>query len=372
VVPDPGLTPEEPGVGESAFPQPLYPPAPYPQAEYPVPPGYPPAPPGYPLVPPYPAAPGHPPVFVRVPKPEPLPVELREYHQFYRAPANRWWKPLVAILMFAAIWVLSSIVPVGVAMLWDYLHTGALPKDESALGTPAMFVANNVSVALAIPAAVLSSWAVYRQRPRWLSSIVGHFRWTIFWRFMAIAGGVMAVAAVFEAVLSGGFGQLSWNPYSLFLILSILITTPFQAAGEEYGTRGLVARSVGSWFSNRWVGLVVSILVSSVVFMLLHGAGEPWLNAYYLLVGVTFSVLVWRTGGLEAAIALHVCNNLVSEFTLPFSPDAVAHLFERQAGSAGVETLIPMGVTALVAGLLLWQSSRLGLPRATAPAGPAE
>lgn len=365
MVPDPGLRPDEPVGGEPAFPQPLYPPAPYPQAGYPMPPGYPP-------VPPYPVTPGYPPAFVRAPKPEPLPVELREYHQFYRAPANRWWKPLVAVLMFVAIWFVASIVPVVVAVFWDYLQGRGLPKDESALGTPAMFVANNVSVALAIPSALLSSWAVYRQRPRWLSSVVGRFRWPIFWRFMAIAGGVLIVAAVVEAELTGGFGELSWNPYSLFLIISILITTPFQAAGEEYGTRGLLARSVGSWFSNRWVGLVVSILVSSVVFMLLHGAGEPWLNAYYLLVGVAFSVLVWRTGGLEAAIAMHICNNLVSEFTLPFSPDALTHLFDRQAGSAGVETLIPMGVTALVAGLLLWQSSRLGLPRATAPAGPAE
>jgi len=350
---------------EPAIGQPFYPPPPYPQSGYPQGPGYPPAPPlsvpaGYQLV------------AVRPPKPEPLPVDLREYHQFYRAPANRWWKPLVAVLMFTAIWFLSAILPVGAAMVWDYLHTGTFPADEAALATPAMFVANNVSIALAIPSAVLTSWAVYRQRPRWLSSVAGRFRWRIFWRFMAIAGAVMIVATVVEAELSGGFGELSWNSSSLFLIISILITTPFQAAGEEYGMRGLLARSVGSWFSNRWVGLVVSILVSSVVFMLLHGAGEPWLNAYYLLVGAAFSVLVWRTGGLEAAIAMHVCNNLVAEFNLPFSADALTHLFDRQAGSVGAEALIPMGVTALVAGLLLWQSSRLGLARATAPAGPAE
>lgn len=352
------------------------PPAPAPMPEfsyYPPPPpppvwnnGFPPPPPVGDYAGPY----GYPAYAVAAPKPEPLPVEPREYQEFYRAPAFRWWKPLAAIAVFFVAWFLLSIPGVVVALLWD--SKGTFPVSAEAMNTPAMFAANNVSIALAIPVALLTHWLFYRQRPRWLSSIVGGFRWGLFGRFTAITAVGLLLMFGIETALTGGIGELTWNSTSLFLLLTVVLTTPFQAAGEEYMMRGLVFRSVASWFRHRWLGLVVGIAVNAVIFMLLHGAGDPWLIAYYLLVAVVFSVLVWRTGGLEAAIAMHVVNNVVGEMMLPFQPDAFAHLFDRQAGVAGPETLIQMGVTVLVAAALLWQASRLKLLRANAPAALAQ
>ncbi len=300
-------------------------------------------------------------------KAEPLPVEPREYHQFYRAPAFRWWKPLAAIpLYIAAVVVVSVVVVVGLIVV--VLASGQqLPTSERDYPPEVIFTLNNVLIALAMPLAMLISWWVYRQRPRWLSSISGGFRWRIFWPFLGIAAVGIALASVVQAQLTGGFGELTWTSTSLALILVIVFTTPFQCAAEEYAMRGLLFRSVGSWFANRWVGLVVAIVVNSVAFMFLHGAGDPWLNAFYVVVGATFSILTWRTGGLEAAVAMHIANNVISEALLPFQPDSLAHIFDREAGVAGPEVLIQIGVTALVAALLLWQSSRLGLRRATAP-----
>ncbi|MBA3020776.1 CPBP family intramembrane glutamic endopeptidase [Propionicimonas sp.] len=322
-------------------------------------------PPGY--VQPYWGTPGMAPLPVVPAKAEPLPVEPREYQQFYRAPAFRWWKPLLAIPLYMVTVALVAIVVV-IALIIVVLASGQqLPTSETDYPPEVMFTLNNVLIALGMPLAMLISWWVYRQRPRWLSSISGGFRWRIFWPFLGIAGVGIALATVAQAQLSGGFGELTWTSTSLALILVIVFTTPFQCAAEEYAMRGLLFRSVGSWFGNRWVGLVVAIVVNSVAFMFLHGAGDPWLNAFYVVVGVTFSILTWRTGGLEAAVAMHIANNVISEALLPFQPDSLAHIFDRQAGVAGPEVLIQIGVTALVAGLLLWQSSRLGLRRATAP-----
>jgi uncharacterized protein len=297
-----------------------------------------------------------------------LPVEPREYHQFYRAPAFHWWKPLVALGMLGSVtFIVAVIAGIGyvVVLVLNGVPFSAIAEMD--LASPGMFALNNVLLALLIPVSLLTSWAVFRQRPRWLSSVAGGFRWQAFWRFFGIAAAALAAALAIEGQLTGGFGELSWGPDSLFLLLVIVFTTPFQAAGEEYAFRGVLNRGVGSWFSNRWTGLVVGGLVNSAAFMVMHGAGDMWLNAYYLLVGVTFSVLVWRTGGLEAAVAFHIANNLVSEALMPFSPGALAEAFNRQAGVAGPEMLIQIGVMALVAGLLLWQSSRLGLGRSNAP-----
>jgi membrane protease YdiL (CAAX protease family) len=75
---------------------------------------------------------------------------------------------------------------------------------------------------------------------------------------------------------------------------------------------------------------------------------------------------VWKTGGLEAGIALHVVNNLIGEVTIPFG--GLESMFDRQAGAAGPEILIQMFFTlALVAALLL-VARRLKIPQSAAPA----
>lgn len=302
-------------------------------------------------------------------KPAVLPVVPREFHEFYRTPRLRWWKPLASILLFAAAWLVATMAA-GIAAIFYDVSTGRLNPDailggEPVPTTPAIFTANNVALGVAVPLAGLVGWAVFAQRPRWLSSIAGGFRWPLFWRFAAIAAPIFLFSFAVELLLAG-VPELDGNPDSAFLIVAILLTTPFQAAGEEYGIRGLLARSIGSWFGSRRAGFVVATAITSTVFALLHGAADPWLNGYYFLVGVACSVLVWRTGGLEAAVALHVCNNLIGEITLPFG--GLDQLFERGAGTAGPEILIQLAFTAAVTVLMLRLARRQALPTTAAPA----
>ncbi len=370
MVPDPGLNDPNGSSGGPAAPQPSQPgtplagpeyggpayPAQYPPAQYPAAYSAVPFPPGYQAGPP--------------PKPSALPVAQREYHEFFRAPRFRWWKPLAAIGMFAAsaflvILLLTPIIFIDVAN--GRIDLGKLTSGEIPT-TPLLFLVNNLGLAVWVPLAGLTAWAVFGQRPRWLSSIAGGFRWRLFGRFALIAFVVLAISTGADIAFSGGVDGLAWNSDSLFLIVTIVLTTPFQSAGEEYALRGLGARAIGSWFGWRRAGLAVATAVTSVIFMLLHGAGDPWLNAFYLLFAVLSSVLVWRTGGLEASVALHVCNNLISEATLPFSP--IEGIFDRHAGVAGPETLWQMAAIVIVAALMLWQARRLKLPRTAAPAAP--
>jgi membrane protease YdiL (CAAX protease family) len=301
-------------------------------------------------------------------KPSALPVVPREYHEFFRTPRFRWWKSVLSLLMFVATWLVANIVIGLAAIIYDWSTGRVDPKDTMAgriIMTPVLFTANNLALAAAIPLAGLTAWAVFGQRPRWISSIAGGFRWGLFWRFVAVAVPILLVSVGVETLLAGP-PQLVWNADSWFLIIAILLTTPLQAAGEEYGTRGLLARSIGSWFSSARVGLVVATVVTSVVFMLLHGAGDPWLNGYYFTVGVACSVLVWKTGGLEAGIALHVVNNLIGEVTIPFG--GLEGMFDRQAGAAGPEILIQVFFTVALVAAQLLVARRLRIPQSAAPA----
>jgi len=303
-----------------------------------------------------------------------LPVVPRQYHEFFRAPRFRWWKPILALAMFVALFFVAALVVPGIGIAIDIaagrvsmedLTSGDPDRITAAVSTPIGFATNNVALALSIPLAGLTAWAVYGQRPRWISSIAGGFRWRLLWRFLLVATPVFLVGLGLDFAL-GGIPEFRWNNDSLFLILVVLLTTPFQAAGEEYGVRGIVARSVGSWFGSRRLGLVVAAVVSSWVFMLLHAADNLWLNIYYFSVGMICSVLVWRTGGLEAAVALHVANNMVAEIHLPFG--GLEGMFDRGPDSTGPIALVQLVFTVAVMVLILWIAKRQGLATSAAPA----
>lgn len=282
--------------------------------------------------------------------PSPLPVVNRVYHDFFRTPRYRWWKPLLVMLLFGFSWLFASIFITAAAMAYDRV-TGRVASDNLDLViTPVMFTANNLLLALAIPLAGLSAWAVFGQRPRWLSSVVGGFRWTLFWPMAGIAA-IGGAANLGLTLLAGGVEELRWQADSLFLIAVILLTTPLQAAGEEYGLRGLLSRAIGSWFSARRAGFVVSTLITASLFTALHGAANPWLNIFYFTVAVGCSILVWRTGGLEAAVAFHVANNLFGEAVLPFTD--LSRVFERGAGAAGPEALLPLTLVVATMAVML-------------------
>lgn len=302
-------------------------------------------------------------------RPAELPVVPREYHEFYRTPRLRWWHPLAALGMFVGLWLALNLV-LSVLVLFYEFAQGTLHYDDLVSGqltvTPALFLVNNLGLAAAIPLAWAAHRVVFGQRAGWLFSIVGRFRWGLLGRFLLIACPFYLVAYGIEVAVSGLPDDLGIRPETWFLLASVLLTTPLQSAGEEVAMRGLMARSLGSWFGASRVGLVVSTAITSVVFMVVHGAGDPWLNLYYFYFGVVASVLVWRTGGLEAPIAMHVVNNLVGLSLVPFT--GVGGLFDREAGTGSPLVLTQMALITVVAAVMLWRARRWQLPQSAAPA----
>jgi len=326
-------------------------------------------PPYQPGLAPYPAAggwqQGAPVAYQPVPtKPSALPVEPKRHSQFLQTPRRRWWKLPIALVVAGVAWLIGSTIVTIPALVYDVINQRIDLTDPVALQsyvagitthiTPALFLANNAGIALMIPSAWLGL-IIYGQRPRWLSSVVGGLRWG--WLFR-ILGLILLPYIALEAltVVLAGVPQLTWKPYSLFMIFVILLTTPLQCAGEEYGLRGLVNRLFGSYGSSRvsfWIGAVVS----SLAFMALHAAQDIYLNAFYFSFGMISCWMAWRTGGLEADIALHVVNNVLAMAVLPFSD--FSRLFDRQAGSANVLDVAPLALVMLASmGLVEWQVRR--------------
>ena len=128
------------------------------------------------------------------------------------------------------------------------------------------------------------------------------------WRYLLIC--FVVAAAVLNVVLwlmRGG--NMAWqaaqSDWAIYLAL-ILVTSPLQAAAEEFFFRGYLQQAIGSLAGRAWVGVACSALV----FAIFHGDQNVALFAHRLGFGLIAGTLVWATGGLEAAIAVHVANNV--------------------------------------------------------------
>jgi membrane protease YdiL (CAAX protease family) len=307
---------------------------------------------------------------------DPLPAAGTEYHRFLRTPRNAWWKGVVAIVGFViAYLIINTVVGLG-AILFD-VATGRSTWESFSSGTPeftpALFLATNIGNALCIPLAMLLQWWIWGQPVRWLHSVAGVIRWGLLGRTTAIVVPLwlvyMGVSAIAFPQASGITGPGNFTGESIALLIIMLVTTPLQAAGEEYGARGLIMRAAGSWVASPVPGLVIATIVPSLVFMAAHGAGDPWLNVYYFLFGAAMSLLVWRTGGLEAACVVHAVNNMMA-FGIVILAGQEINL-DRSAGTGGAFMLVPMAVLLIVALLLSLLAKRWKVQRTYQPADPA-
>lgn len=306
-------------------------------------------------------------------RPPALPTEPREYQDFWRTPGIPLWKPFVAVLLGAVGFFVISFVVTLAAMFYDIASAGGDVESviEGLLEgeiSQVVFIANSVALGLMVGLSFLLQ-RIVGQRPGFLSSVVGRVRWRWLLTCFGISFVAVALLTVIDLALVGWDTlELAPRPGWLLLLVAILVVTPFQAAGEEYLVRGVLFRAVGSIIPNRTVGLLLGAVASSLVFVLLHSAADPWLNLVYFCMGMLFCHLTWRTGGLEAAVAMHTANNILGLAFVPFQE--WGGIFDRSAGVAGPEVLIQLGLLVVAGAVIEVLARRRGLVRVSAPAAP--
>lgn len=280
---------------------------------------------------------------------------------------GRRWLSVLAVLIIAVSYLTLSAVLSSAAMLFDYFTGRSGPWSGRSMAdlqlTPAVLLAANLAPALMIPLVIIVE-RLFHRRSGLLHSVTGRFRWRWFLRvtiWLAPFCILYGVAGSFIFPQQGGPGPA---PQWLALLIIVLLTTPLQAAGEEYLFRGFLGRVVGSWFGSAKVAVVVGTVVSSVLFMIAHGAADPWLIGYYLVFGAALAVTTWQTGGLEASIAIHALNNVVMFVAGILLTDG-AGAFDRSAGTGGPSMVVAMVLVPAFGLLAVVLGRRSGLSRAT-------
>ncbi|GAB1640735.1 hypothetical protein KRMM14A1259_11580 [Krasilnikovia sp. MM14-A1259] len=230
-----------------------------------------------------------------------------------------------------------------------------------------------LTVAALLPAVLLAARWIQNRPAGTLSSVTGRLRMRWLVTCLAVAGaaiGIFLAAGMFVDAATGGSGGpggdlAGWGSL-VASTLVLLVVVPPQAAAEEYLTRGWLLQGLGAWCRRPWL----PIAVQALVFAALHGWGTPWGFADLTAFGLIAGWLTVRTGGLEAAIALHLANNLLG--TLLSAAFGDLGMDQTAADMSWQYVVIDLPVLLGYAAVIGWLARRRGVTTLTAPLPAAE
>ncbi|MFD6098692.1 CPBP family intramembrane glutamic endopeptidase [Nocardiopsis flavescens] len=291
--------------------------------------------------------------------PRPLPDTALPYHRLTRLEhrTSRWWRPLATVAAALALFVALSLLGAALLALAS-LFVPWLPEptdlDDFVLDNPTDMLLTFGMLALMIPAVLLGARWAGGGASRILHSVAGRLRWPL------MLGAAAVLVPLYALVYWGSFlldppadaAVPRADPLLLAGVAVCLVLVPLQCAAEEYAFRGLPQQVLGTWLRSPLWGIVLPV----PLFMLGHGydwVGQVDIAVFALCMGF----LVWKTGGLELAIAVHTANNLTLLVAAPFSPSS---LDQGAVDPAVLLVSVPLTLAA-TAGLTLWFSRAHGL-----------
>ncbi|POX58491.1 CPBP family intramembrane metalloprotease domain-containing protein [Streptomyces sp. Ru62] len=240
-------------------------------------------------------------------------TEQLAYHRLARlSPRYRWWRPLLGTLVVAVAYMITVVV---LMLLLAALGSGmGYPQDDDGwpeFGPVSGTAVDLLCIAVGIPVVLLVVRWIGRRPAGTVSSVTGRLRWR--WLLLCVLTALPVVALAMGCTFllpADGEPESQWVGWPAFgrALAVLVLLVPVQAAAEEYVFRGWLTQTAGAFLRSPWAAL----LPQAVLFASAHGWGTVWGFADLVVFGVAAGWLTWRTGGLEASIALHTVNNLLA------------------------------------------------------------
>ncbi len=310
-----------------------WPPAPWGQA-----PWQPPQPPASVRWAPPPGTPPH-----DVPQPFLLAMRTRDW---------AWWRPLLGLLLLLFVYVVAATVVILVSVI-----TGVAPNLALLdLVDPAVLLITNLTLIVAIPIVWLAWGVAHGMRTGWSASVLARLRWRLLPRLVLLALATLGFGIGLSVLLGVllGDGVTGPVPDLGWLLLVVVLTTPLQSAAEEYLFRGYLSQAIAGWIGRPLAGAVVAGVLTAALFSLAHVPPDVPTFLSRFFVGLAASAVVWLTGGLEAAIALHAVNNVLVFLLAGALGDAVATEDVPQGLNPVVVVVDALAMGAYVALVARW------------------
>ena len=165
-------------------------------------------------------------------------------------------------------------------------------------------LAAHLAIAAFVPATLLTVKLLHQRDPAGLISTKPGMRWRTL-----IVSALCAVVILNLGYWLPRLDQASRFSFPsgiwLWLVI-IVVTSPLQAAGEEFLFRGYLLQCLRTLGVPAWPAVVLG----AAFFALMHGSQDLPLLADRFAFALFAGSVVLLTGGLEVAIAVHAVNNV--------------------------------------------------------------
>ncbi|MFC3997279.1 CPBP family intramembrane glutamic endopeptidase [Nocardiopsis sediminis] len=283
-----------------------------------------------------------------------------EYHRVLAGEKRRIGRGILAIALLVAGLFASQLVLAVAAASIDAQMGNTNPTFGGTDYTPLFLAGNLVAIALLTPWSMLIQRWLYGVRGPSLHSVVSRFRFDLFGRAILYVGPLwLFLSLIGPAVMP--LQEVDWSTATLLTVFAVgLLLTPLQAAGEEYGFRGLVFRVAGSWVRGPRTALALGAVVSGLMFTGVHLATDPWFILWTFTLSVSLAVITWRTGGIEVAVVIHALHNTLAALVATVLHADPTPALDRSSGTGSAALLVLCaGVLALMA-VVWWRTRESG------------
>ncbi len=262
------------------------------------------------------------------------------------------WKSLVVLIAIPVTLLLVQVIVfqgvVAIEGPTDPNRPTLTPLSIAATGISTAITAVLMTMLVASMAKV--SWrAVFRHTRAFDRRRVG-----VYLLGSAVLVGLSILVTLLIAPESTGWDSFAVGATTIAIILVTLVATPLQSAGEEIAFRGALIPAAGSWFRNTRLAIAFAILVSGVLFAVVHVTLDPWLVSYLIVLSACTTVMGLISGGLEAAIALHVSNNVIAGILNALFTGGESTTLDRSVGAGPGANLIILMVMNVAAVAMVW------------------
>lgn len=224
-----------------------------------------------------------------------------------------WWRPLLTLVTAVGLYlgfVVGMLVIIFIAAAvsgtGDQLFASQASIDD--MGRPMTQLMTIATLIPLWPAAALAVRLIEKRPARSVLTARRRFDWRLLGNCLLLSATLLgAVQLLSELIAPEPWPGRTGNTGTLIAaVLIALLLVPLQATAEEVAFRGLLPQLIGSWLRHP----AFAYLLPVPLFVVGHGY-----DAVGLLDVAMFAIvagwLTWRTQGLEAAIGLHVMNNVI-------------------------------------------------------------
>ncbi len=272
---------------------------------------------------------------------------LKNTDQISQSERLSFWRYIITIFLVVGAMIIAQIV------LFPFAFIVEGNMDIMTYQPITLLWLTMLPFAIALAVLLFSVHFIHRLSLKTFFSRRDRFHWKTFFISALLWAGLATISDIGLSIFQPGNYQFSFDAAAFlpFLVVSLLLI-PIQITAEESFFRGYLQPAFKRVVKWSWL----AILLQAILFGLLHGAntevsmyGILTTMPFYIGIGILLGLITYRFNGLEAALGLHLANNLYASTAVTFAGSSIESpaLFVIKDYQP-VAALIVFGVTAII------------------------